>query len=105
VIARVQLGDGAGRPMMLTPSTEGTAIEVVRGRLTRADAEERQGTDDAVRELRFRIPIVARMVGTAVVRVRVDGFACRESRCHALQIEESVAIEVLPARADGSAAR
>jgi hypothetical protein len=96
VIARVRLGEDAGRPMLLTPATEGTAIEVVRGRLTRADADAQ--TDDGG-ELRFRIPIVARMVGTAVLRVRIDGFACRDGRCTALQIEESVAIEVHPAGA------
>ena len=95
VIARVRLREHAGRPMMLTPVTEGTAIEVVRGRLTRADADAPEASDD----LRFRIPIVARMVGTAVLRVRIDGFTCRASRCSALQIEESLAIEVQPAMA------
>lgn len=108
VIARVQLGDRAGRPMLLTPSAEGTAVEVVRGRLTRADADVAEGApgEDA-RELLFRIPIVARMVGTAVVRVRVDGFSCRDGLCHALPIEESIAIEVSPAaaRAEGSGPR
>lgn len=94
VIARVRLRDHAGRPLMLTPATEGTAIEVVRGRLTRADADAQTEESD---ELRFRIPIVARMVGTAVLRVRIDGFACRAARCGAVQIEESVAIDVQPA--------
>jgi hypothetical protein len=89
VVARVRLGGGAGRPLLVTPSVEGGAVEVVRGRLMHGDAE-----DPAARELRFRIPIVARTVGMAVLRVRVDGFSCRDGRCSALSVEASVALEV-----------
>ncbi|UJR82305.1 hypothetical protein [Sandaracinus amylolyticus] len=91
VIVRVRASERAGRPMLITPSSEGSAIEVVRGRLTRGDAEEAGG------ELRFRVPIVARTAGTAVMRVRVDGFACEAGHCRALVVEASAPIEVLPA--------
>lgn len=101
--ARVVLGDraeidaivvvsaGAGRPLLVTPTSEGPAIELVRGRLTRADAD-----DPDLRALRFGIPFVARTVGTSVVRVRVDAFACGGERCRAIQVEASLPIEVLP---------
>ncbi|HBQ16337.1 MAG TPA: hypothetical protein DEF51_36150, partial [Myxococcales bacterium] len=73
IVARVS-GAGA-HPVMLTPSAEGTALEVVRGRLLRADAR-----DPDASELELRIPIVARSAGTSVLRVRVAGYAC-EARC------------------------
>ncbi|AKF05070.1 hypothetical protein DB32_002219 [Sandaracinus amylolyticus] len=91
VIVRVRAGERAGRPMLITPSSEGSAIEVVRGRLTRGDAEDASG------ELRFRVPIVARTAGTAVMRVRIDGFECEAGHCRALVVEASAPIEVLPA--------
>ena len=93
VIARVRTSERAGAPLLVTPSSEGSAIEVVRGRLMRADAE-----DPRAGELRFRVPIVARAAGTAVVRVRVDGFACEAGRCEPLSLESSVALEVRPTR-------
>jgi hypothetical protein len=62
------------RPLLVTPESEGPAIEVVRGRLLRSDAD-----DPAAEPLVFRIPIVARAVGTATVRVRVRGYVC--TRC------------------------
>jgi hypothetical protein len=91
VVARVRLAPSAATPMLLTPATEGLAIEVVRGRLTRADGET-----VGERELRFRIPFVARAAGTAVVRVRLDGFACRDGRCRAVQVEAAIALDVRP---------
>jgi hypothetical protein len=96
VLARVRLGAHAGRPLLLTPTSEGRAIEIVRGRLSRADAD---ADPAAPRELRFRVPFVARGVGTSVLRARADGYECRDGRCRAIQIEASVAIEVLPAPA------
>lgn len=97
IIAHVELSSEGGRPLLVTPTHEGTAIEVVRGRLTRGDAAIETETGSRTR-LRFRIPVVARTVGTGVLRVRVDGFRCRASHCEALQIEESLVIEVRPSR-------
>jgi hypothetical protein len=91
IVAHVTLGEGTAAPLLVTPTSEGPAIEIVRGRLLRADgvaATDRPGT------LLFRIPFVARTQGTAVVHVRVDGFACAAGRCRALQIERTLPIDV-----------
>ncbi|MCA9605485.1 MAG: hypothetical protein KC619_07810, partial [Myxococcales bacterium] len=91
IVARVMGSDGL--PVLVTPSSEGTAVEVVRGRLMRTDA-----TDPAAAVLELRIPIVAREAGTAVLRVRVSGYAC-EARCRAVSAETSVVIQVASAAA------
>jgi len=84
------------RPLLLTPRSEGTAIEVVRGRLMRADA-----VDTTASALTFRIPVVAREPGTSVVRVHVAGYVCQD-RCRAVSAEASVVIEVAAATRTGS---
>lgn len=91
IVVVVIAGPSAARPLLVTPVSEGPAIEIVQGRVTRADAQDPE--DDV---LRFEIPFVARTAGTSVVRVRVDGFTCDEARCHALELEQARAIEVLP---------
>src|SRR5690606_37787427 len=68
LIARVR-GAGA-HPLLVTPRSEGTAIEVVRGRLLRAEA-----VDPSADPLEFRVPVIAQLAGTAVVRVSVRGYA------------------------------
>ena len=82
---------GASRhPLLVTPRSEGTAVEVVRGRLLRADA-----LDPNADALELRVPIVARAPGTAVVRVRASGYACHE-RCRAIEAEASLVLRVAP---------
>ena len=79
----------AGRaPLMLTPASEGQALEVVRGRMLRADA-----VDPAAEVLRFRVPVVARAVGTSVLRVRVRAYTCR-ARCRLVESTESAILRV-----------
>jgi len=95
LIARVR-GAGA-HPLLLTPRSEGTAIEVVRGRLLRAEA-----VDPSAEPLEFRIPLIAHLAGTAVVRVSVAGYAC-EARCRLVRAEASQIVNVAPARQGGSA--
>lgn len=90
IVARVAGSDGL--PVLVTPTSEGTAIEVVRGRLMRSDAAD---PDAAVLEL--RIPVVARQAGTAVLRVSVSGYAC-EARCRAVTAQTSVVIQVAATR-------
>src|SRR5882757_7774389 len=51
VVAEIAVPAG-GRPVLVTPTSEGTAVEVVRGRLVRNDADELRPD-----VLRFRIPI------------------------------------------------
>lgn len=75
-------------PLLVTPNSEGAAVEVVRGRLLRADA-----IDPEAEPLRFRIPIVARSAGTAVLRVRATGWVC-DRRCRPASGEASVALRV-----------
>jgi hypothetical protein len=76
-------------PVLVTPTHEGSAIEVVRGRLARADAVEANA-----RPLRFPIPIVARERGTGVVRATVTSFVCEGEVCDAIEEEARVAIRV-----------
>jgi hypothetical protein len=84
----VRLGDGPQRPLLLTPSAEGEAIRVVRGRLLRADAQP-----SAEGELRFEVPIVARRAGTAVLRVELLTYRCAAT-CSALRVSASRVVEV-----------
>lgn len=78
-------------PVLITPNEEGTALFVVRGRLFRADAEDPEASP-----LRYRIPIVARQPGTAVVRVRASSFACEGEDCRAIRGEASLTLRVEP---------
>lgn len=88
VIAVVRITPAGDRPVLVTPSSEGTAVEVVRGRLLRGDAD-----DPDAEELRFSIPIVARAPGTAVLRVHVSGWACAE-RCRPVEDDAEVVMRV-----------
>ncbi len=85
----VHAEDAARGPLLVTPTVDGAAVEVVRGRLFRFDAE-----DPASDPLRFRVPVLARSVGTAVLSVRVDGHVCEGSRCAAVDAEATARIDV-----------
>lgn len=88
----VVLVRGAGtQPLLVTPNSEGTALEVVRGRLLRAEA-----VDPQAEVLEFHIPVVAHGPGAAVVRVEAAGYACAR-RCRAVRAEGSLVLHVLPA--------
>lgn len=92
VIAILRLRPANDLPVLVTPSAEGTAVEVVRGRLLRADASE---DDAATGTLRFAVPIVAKGPGTAVLRVRAMGWAC-DRRCRQSTGETTVTVRVRP---------
>ena len=77
------------QPVMVTPRSEGAAIEVVRGRLLRPDAADPLGEP-----LTFRIRIVAREPGPARVLVRVDTFHCDRGECEPWSEEARVALRV-----------
>lgn len=95
VIATVRLRPRNDRPLLVTPQAEGTAIEVVRGRLLRSDA------DDPIAEtLRFRIAIVAKEPGDSILRVRVLAYAC-ELRCEAIRGEGVLPLRVVAERRSG----
>lgn len=76
-------------PVLVTPTHEGSAVEVVRGRLARVDALE-----PTARPLRFPIPIVARERGTGVVRATVTSFVCEGDVCEAIEEEARVTLRV-----------
>ncbi len=94
IVAVVHAEDAARGPLLVTPSVDGAAIEVVRGRLFRFDAD-----DPSADPLRFRVPIVARSIGTAVLAVRVDGHACVGARCEPVDAESTLRIDVRGAAA------
>ena len=89
IVALVHAEDAARGPLLVTPSVDGAAVEVVRGRLFRFDAE-----DPSADPLRFRVPVLARSVGTAVISVRIDGHACVGARCSAVDAESTARIDV-----------
>ena len=89
VVVEVHASEAARGPLLVTPSADGAAIQVVRGRLFRFDAE-----DPDADPLRFRVPIAAMSVGTAVLLVHVDGHACEGTHCHPVEAEARRAIEV-----------
>jgi hypothetical protein len=89
VVVEVYVEPSARGPLLVTPSVDGAAIQVVRGRLFRFDAE-----DPDANPLRFRVPIAAMSVGTAVLLVRVDGHACEGGHCEPVEAEARRAIEV-----------
>jgi hypothetical protein len=84
----VRLPDGPEQPLLLTPSAEGDAVRIARGRLLRADARR---TDQG--ELYFQVPIEARSAGSAVLRIALLTYRCA-ARCEAVQVTESVAMQV-----------
>jgi hypothetical protein len=107
ITAELWIGGAGDGPVLLTPTAEGTAVEVVRGRLTRRDAEAIEAQDGR-RGLRFAIPIAAHTPGTTVLRVHVQTFVCPErgSRrpeaategCRSVEAVQSLTVRVLRAR-------
>lgn len=65
------LGD---EPLLLTPSTEGQSVAVVRGRLLRADAQ-----NCANDRLCFDIPVLSRSTGTTILRVQLLAYVCDDT--------------------------
>ena len=84
----VALPAGSDAPLLLTPSVEGDALEVVRGRLSRADAKP-QPPD----RLRFEVPVRARSEGTAILRVEVMTYLCQR-RCERIVLRASQVVRV-----------
>jgi hypothetical protein len=86
----VQLPAGNDSPLMLTPSVEGEAVEVVRGRLTRPDAKP---VDGHPTHLRFEVPVRARSEGTAILRVDVMTYVCAR-KCERVLLRASEVVRV-----------
>jgi hypothetical protein len=83
----VRLPQGPTMPLLLTVSVDGEALQVVRARFLRADAKlEKSG------ELRFEVPVLARVPGIALLRADLATYRCEQSclpvRAHgALQVQ------------------
>jgi hypothetical protein len=88
VVVELAPPSAAGHPLLLTPHIEGNAIELVRGRLLRADAKP----DDAT-HLRFELPVVARSEGTAILRVDLITYSC-DPVCRRVSASESRVLHV-----------
>jgi hypothetical protein len=84
----VELPAGNDAPLLLTPSVEGEAVEVVRGRLSRADGKV---LDDG--RLRFEVPVLAKSEGTAILRVDVMTYVC-ERTCQRVVLRGSQVLKV-----------
>lgn len=89
----VTLPANAAAPLLITPFREGEAIEVVRGRLLRAD-----GRAQANGVLRFELPLLTHVPGSAVLGVRLLAYVCAQ-RCKQVELETRINAVVLPARA------
>ena len=85
----VRTAEGPEQPLLLTPTAEGEAVRVVRGRLLRADAAR---TPEG--ELRFAVPIVARRAGTSVLRVELLTYQCTNAGCTAVRVSASQILQV-----------
>lgn len=86
----VRIEPDSGEPLLITPISEGAAVEVVRGRLFRSDA-----TDPEASELRLHVPVAVRDEGTSVLRVEALGYTCTP-RCRALRTSASAVLSVRP---------
>ncbi|MFO0693441.1 MAG: hypothetical protein U0230_07790 [Polyangiales bacterium] len=82
--------------VLLTPSGEGSALSVVRGRLLRSDAEVERDADGR-EALRFRIPVVADAPGDAFVRVEARVHLC-DPGCRSVVLEARAPFRVEPRR-------
>lgn len=77
--------------MLITPTSEGAAVVVARGRLQRGD-----GSVDG-ESLVVQVPIIARDAGHALIRVHVQTYSCSGDRCRAIEADAEVAFNVIRA--------
>jgi hypothetical protein len=85
---KVRVTPPGAEPLRVTPRTEGDAVEVVKGRLLRADA-----VDPTAELLHFKLPIVVRSEGTSVLNVGVSAYSCPD-RCQHVQASASRVLTV-----------
>lgn len=75
-------------PILVTPRTEGAAVELARGRLQREDATEAEDGS-----LEFRIPVIAHEPGPATLHVQIATYECR-TLCRAVEAHVETALRV-----------
>ncbi|GAB4195961.1 MAG: hypothetical protein OHK0013_02710 [Sandaracinaceae bacterium] len=95
ITARVHLAAGARGPWMLAPTSDGPALQVVRGRLLSIDADSLETDPAGGSVATLRIPVIARAAGTTVLRARVTAYGCEAERCRPIAGEGALVIEVL----------
>lgn len=77
-------------PMLLTITLDGTAAELLQGRFLRGHGESSQGGE----MITFRVPILGRGGGAAVLWAELRSFRCGE-RCRAVQLEAQTRIQIV----------
>lgn len=93
----VEVSDEQQDPLIVTFRARGGALDVVRERLHRQDAEQLERPEGARRRLRFLVPVFGADAGSALVDVRVDTYACRRGTCSAVRASASAQVQVHPA--------
>jgi hypothetical protein len=84
----VSLPTGPEQPLLLTLSSEGAPVRVLRGRMLRADA-----TRTAAGELRFDVPVSLQDEGAAVLRADLLTYRCAP-RCSPVRVSASQILRV-----------
>jgi hypothetical protein len=79
------------QPLLLTPSVEGEAVRMVRGRLLRDDAVRADGST-----LVFALPLSARRPGAALLRVSLLTYGCDPTACQEVRADASRMLQVNP---------
>jgi hypothetical protein len=85
---KVALPSDAAQPLLLTVHAEGSALDVVRGRMSRESARTLPSS-----ALSFAVPVIGRVPGTAVVRAHARFFRCTDT-CRAQEAAAVLAVEV-----------
>jgi hypothetical protein len=93
IVVVVELPAGNDSPLLITPSVEGDAVEVVRGRLSRADGKAIAGAAGVW--LKFEVPVVGRSEGTAILNVDVMTYVCADG-CRRVVLRGSQVVRVRP---------
>jgi hypothetical protein len=91
LVITLDLPAGELGPLLVTPRSQGEALEVVRGRLLLSDAR-----DANARPLVFHVPAIARAPGQALVNVRALVYRCADGACEPLTLDTQTSVLVLP---------
>ncbi len=86
---RIEASVPPDMPLLLTIQEEGEAIESLKGRLLRHDAEDPRATP-----LRFNLPLRGREAGFGSLTVRLQSHRCDDRGCEEIDIEETISLEV-----------
>lgn len=88
LVLLLRLSQRVAPPLMITPDVQGQSVEIVKGRYLRSDA-----VDPESDPLRFRVHVIARNPGMAVLNVRVRGYVCGRS-CDLVEVDFAQPLQV-----------